>query len=527
VDKSYDVTIIMSPKWDYREPWTAPAYVCQYLRHLGYRVQFHDYNIRLYNLCKELGFADLWTDSAYHLAWVTGKMDFLVQLVDLNNIKGEVVGLSCTATNRVFSMRLARAIRERYPNKKIIFGGHDMFFPSDVNAVLTDHVDAVCKGEGEYTLRDVMERGFENLEDVPGLYLPHNGTWKLASDRPLIRDLDEIPWPTFEEVDVTEYPVPDLPLMGSRGCIARCIFCNDRIRMPKYRSRSAKHQVDELQYLKERYDTDFFIYNDPLMNGSLKVLDEKAEEIMRRGLKVKYGGNVMVRPAMSEEFLAKLRKSGLTVAIMGIESGSSTTLENMRKLFTPEEASAFLRNCRNVGMRVEVNLIVGFPTETEEHFQETLSFLRENQDNIDCIVSAATFNVAYSDLWNRLDEFDIVTYEHNVHNSWHTRDMTNTLEVRLDRLKRLVDLGGELGIMNVRTDYEIEAGAEPNIKKFLKTYTKYWRSKKDCTEETRAKALADGRAMRNHLSRRNIATFLGRVGLLDKAVRLRAKLGGV
>ena len=523
-DRPYDVTIVMAPKWDVREPWTAPAYICQYLRFLGYRVQFIDYNIKLYSLCKEVGFEDLWKSSAYHQTWHRGGFNFLSGLIDLDEIQGQVVGFSCTNTNRLFSLHLARLIRERYPNRKIILGGHDLYFEIDVAGVANPWADAICKGEGEHTIRDVMARGFNDLENVPGLYLPHNGGWRLTSDRPLIRDLDEIPWPTFEEVDMAPYEVPDLPLMASRGCIGRCVFCNDRIRTPKFRSRSATNQVDELQYLKERYDTDFFIYNDPLMNGDLRIMEEKADEILRRGLKVKYGGNVMVRPQMPKDLFVKLRKSGLTVAIMGIESGSPTTLKGMQKLHTREEASAFLRNCHEAGMRVEINMIVGFPTETEEHFQETLSFLRENREYIDCMVSAATFNVAFSDLWNRLDEFGVVTHVESMHNSWHTKDMKNTLDVRLDRLKRIVDTAADLGIANVRTDYEIEEGRLPDTKRFLDAYMTYWRNKADCSADERASALAHGRAMRYNLLRRTAVSWLDRVGLLQQAVSLRRTL---
>ncbi len=223
-------------------------------------------------------------------------MNFLVGLIDLDEIKGEVVAFSCTFTNRFFSTYVAYRVRQRFPNKKIIMGGHDMFFPIDVSSVPNQFVDAVCKGEGEHTLRNLMARGVEDLEDVPGLYLPYGNSWRLTSDRPLIKNLDEIPWPTFEEVDMDLYEVPDLPLMASGGCIGRCIFCNDRIRTRGYRTRSAVNQVDELQYLKERSDTDFFIYNNPLFNGNLRIMEEKANEIMRRNLEIKYGGNIMVRP---------------------------------------------------------------------------------------------------------------------------------------------------------------------------------------------------------------------------------------
>ncbi len=527
--KSCDVSIIMSPKWDHREPWTAPAYVCQYLRHLGLSVEFHDFNIQLFNICKEIGFEHIWKNSAYHQAWLKGDLNFLSGFLDLKQIRGDVVGFSCVGTNRSFSLHLANEIRLRHPKKKIIMGGHDLYFESDVGTINNRLADAICKGEGEHTLRDVMERGCDNLESVPGLYIPNGNGWKLTEDRPLIKDLNEIPWPTFEEIDdLGVYEVQDLPLTASRGCIAKCIFCNDRIRTPNYRTRSAISQVDELQYLKERYDTEFFIYNDPLMNGNLKIMRDKAEEIIRRGLKLEYGGNIMVHPRMTDDMFPLLGKSGLTVSILGIESGSPTTLKNMRKYHDRDMASAFIRKCKNAGMRVELNLIVGFPTETEEHFQETLSFLSENSDYIDCIVSAATFNVAYSDLWHCLDEFEIVTHPESIHNSWHTKDMSNTLDVRLDRLSRLIDHAANLDIMNVRTDYEIEEGTPVNASKFLKQYMSYWNDDAAGTDEQRDEALSTGRIVRKQMQRQRLKhkalEACDKIGMRRHALWLRHQL---
>ena len=491
-----------------------------------------------------MGMADLWESSAYHLAWASGDMKFLLGLVDLDDIRGDVVGISTTLTARPFALKLAEEIRRRYPSKKIILGGHAMHFETDVLGISTNDVDAICKGEGEHTIRDVLDREFKNLSDVPGLYLPDGDTWRLTSDRKLIPDLDDVPWPSFDEVDVSAYPVQDLPLMGSRGCIARCIFCNDRIRTPKFRTRSAIHQVEELQYLKERYDTNFFIYNDPLMNANLQVVEEKADEIIRRGLQLKYGGNMMVRHQMSKELFTKLRKSGMTVLIAGVESGSNHTLKGMKKMFSCEQASDFLKKAHNAGMRVELNLIVGFPTETEEHFKETLDFLSENRDNIDIIVSAATFNVAYSDLWHQLEEFNIVTYKTNVHNTWHTRDMSNTIETRIDRLHRLIDHAANLGIMNFRTDIEIEEGSTPDIGKFLSAYSIYWKNKEDCTSYEHAETLTKVRKMKwkallskpVHVldqmllralpvpRRHKVTKLLDRVGLLEQAIRVRNRI---
>ena len=523
---SADVTIIMASKWDSREPACATAYVCQYLRSLGYRVQYLDFNIRLFDLCRRLGFGELWTDSLYQQAWIQGDLRFLSVFHDIEQIEGDVVGLSFTATNRELSLWLARCIRNRWPNKKIIFGGYALYFEQELEGIPIDLADAVCKGEGEHTLRDVMARGFKNLEEVPGLYLPHADGWRLTKERPLIADLDEIPWPTFEEVDLSLYEIPDLPLMGSRGCIGRCIFCNDRFRSPKFRTRSAQSQVDELQYLKERYNTDFFIYNEPLMNGNIPLLEHKTDEILRRGLEVRYGGNLMVRPQMSPGLFQKMRRSGFTVAIVGIESGCTETLRQMRKYHDAEAGAAFIRNCHDAGIRVELNIIVGFPTETEGHFQETLRFIRDNRSHIDCIVSVATFNVVYSELWGLRDQFGIVSRPGADTFEWQTKDGTNTYEIRVDRLNRFTAEMREMGLIPARTDTEIRRQAPNPGKAFLNAYAAHWRGDATLSADDRRAAEHREQQLRRELRRISAIKTCRKLGVLDHALWLKKTLRG-
>ena len=381
---TYDFTLILAPKWDVQAPSVATGYLCRYLRSQGFRVQYLDFNIRAFNECQKLGYGHFWTDSIYHQGWLKGDFRFLSAFFDLDEVKGNVVGISFTATNRQLSMWIARIIRERYPSKKIILGGYALFFDEDLRDIPVTLADAICKGEGEQTLVQVLKQDFQHLEEIPGLYLPEGDKWKLSRERDSYANLDDIPWPDYAEVDMSLYTLSNMAVVGSRGCISRCKFCNDRWRFPGFRSRSAQHQVDELEYLKQQFDVPFFIYNDSLMNGDLHVMEERAAEIIRRGLDVDYGGNMMVHTKISEETLSTLRKSGQTLAIVGVESGSAETLAGMRKRHNPQQAAAFLQKCHNAGMRVELNLIVGFPTETEKNFQETLCFLRDNRDVIDC-----------------------------------------------------------------------------------------------------------------------------------------------
>jgi hypothetical protein len=526
--KSYDFTLILPPLWDVTRPWTATAYLFEYMRSLGYRVQFCDYNIQLYHRCKEFGCGDWWRSPSHFNAWQTGQLNFLIHLLDLDEIGAEIIGISAGCTNIAFAIELARVLRAKFPHRKIIMGGHEVFLPQEVARVPLDCVNAVCKGEGEHTLRDVMEQGFERLEGVPGLYLPTESGWQLTSERPLIRDLDSLPWLRFDEVDVSLYDRRFLPLVGSRGCINRCNYCYDRYMMQAcYRTRSSANQLDELEYLSRRYDVEHFPYNDSLLNGNVRILEERADGILKRGLEVQYGGNMMIRDNMGQELFHKLRRSGFSVGLIGVESGCAATLSDMRKRHTPEQAAEFVRKCHNAGIKTELNFIIGFPTETEEMFEETLCFIRQNRQHIDEVLSATTCNLFPSDLWDERERYNIVTYEEDPRTSWHTRDGSNTYEIRLGRFYRLMNLAGELGLLGKNT--MSDAGAAPLdstslMDKLVLGYIEYWRGKRDINPEVRASALAAVKPWLRTRRNRKIAQILERFGLLGTAKAVKAKI---
>jgi hypothetical protein len=155
----------------------------------------------------------------------------------------------------------------------------------------------------------------------------------------------------------------------------------------------------------------------------------------------------MVRHNMPDELFPLMRKSGFSVAFIGIESGSAATLKVMRKRHNPELAAAFLKKCRNAGIRTEVNFIVGFPTETDAHFQETLDFIKDNRANIDTVISANVFSLGPGGIWDNRDKYGIVLDKNHTH-GWHTTDNQNTPEVRNQRLNRFLETVEAAGLMS-------------------------------------------------------------------------------
>lgn len=518
-----DLSVVFAPVWDVTRPWPAPSFLCSYARHLGCQVTCHDVNIELFRFCEVRGFEALWKDYRYVKLWENGEFDFLAEHIDLSELRGQTVAFSLTKSNLSLSLALARLIRSRYPQKKIIMGGHSVYFPDQVALIPVELADAVCQGEGEYTLRDLLERGVTNLDDVPGLYLPaEDGTWRHTGPRPLIEDLDSIPWPKFEEINFSRYERRFLPLVGSRGCVNRCKFCMDRYMMKyHFRSRSAGHQVDELEYLPQHFDVEYFPYNDSLLNGDVALLSEKTEEILRRGLKVHYGGNLMVRKDMDGALFHRMRQSGFETALIGVESGSAETLKWMGKRHSPAMASEFLRKCHNAGIRTELNFMVGFPTETEEHFQETLAFIRENRPNIDAVVSAVPYSLMPSEILEQKEKYGIIYQAGAPAWDWQTTDGTNTDAIRLNRMHHLLSLCQDLNLIAPHTmsqNSEFPPGAEMMRMKLRTAWENYWCKTTEGNPEHRNFVVSVIRARRVQRRNLSIAVALEKVGL-EKPVR--------
>jgi len=448
----YDFAMVCCPRWGVNIPWIAAGVLLEAVRVNGFSAQFLDYNIRLYrdNLSPEI-----WRENIHHQFWKTQQLDYFVDQIDLNEIDAAVVGFSLTDTNLDFSIELARRLRRLDPEKTIVFGGHRIFFEEDPEQnVPLDVCDAIVKGEGELTLLDILQNG---IDKNIGTYTPEGGRWVFNGERELIDDLDRFPWPRYEDVDWSLYPSGELNIMGSRGCIFSCAFCNDIVRARhRYRKRSAEHIAEEMLYHRAKNDIQFMIFNDPLMNGDYRELDRLCEILLEHNFDRDWAGNLAIRRNMPVELIRKCKRAGLRAAIVGLESGSANVLKLMKKRFVIEEAEWFISALNEAGIQVDLNMVVGFPGETEEDFDETLAFVSKLAPKISQIVSVSTLNVDHSYLWDHLDDYGVVKLDTDRHISWYTKDGLNTYEVRLDRAARLIERAHSLGLTHDRFDADIE-----------------------------------------------------------------------
>ncbi|MBF0331163.1 MAG: B12-binding domain-containing radical SAM protein [Candidatus Omnitrophica bacterium] len=460
-----DVLLVVSPMWGTCLPPMGPAYIAAYLEKKGVACDVLDLNILLYDAAPAER-KDLWKMENLN-AWTreddfNATFTFLKPQIDIwvkRIIDGGVrfVGFSINGANILFAIKMAEALRLRKPDMCIIFGGpscnflHDdtrmpfRFFISVVNGdvLLKDGlVDFFVLGEGEAAFYDIV------MATRAGVPVDRAGVVAGGvRDRAAIRmpecltQLDDIPFPAWEKLPLKKYDVQEeLPVLFSRGCINKCAFCNDwRMWGGKFRSRSARNIFDEIKLNYEKHGKKAFRCNDLLFNGNLRVLEELCDLIIASKLPINWTAQGVARTDMKPELFKKLKGAGVTTIVYGVESLSDNVLKKMGKPFVFTDILTVLKRTREAGMNAWINLITGFPGETDEDIELTKQHLELIRDYVEVVSSLNPCNItASTDLELDPGKFGIVFPEGKDRcAAWETSDGKNTFEIRKRRAREL------------------------------------------------------------------------------------------
>jgi len=453
------ILLIQSPPWGIYTPPLGIAYLATFLKNSGYAVDVLDLNIEIYNdAAKEL--KEVWENQDFDF-WASGeavkslnnKLDWIIDKIVLFN--ADVIGFSVTRASAPILNCLLSIIRERAKNQvMIIVGGAGASFKDVRSLFRKDLIDYFIIGDGEYSLRFLIkDKDLGNPIQTNQNYI----TWKdeLGDNAVCLRtpsdagiNINDIPSPTFEEFNLSFYVNNNsLSLISSRGCIRACVFCCDAQMKKPYRFRDPVHVISEIRHHVEKYNTKNFEFSDLLINGSLDSLDRFCNLLLDSDLRIGWGGQATIRPDMGSILFKKMRKAGCGGITFGCESFSDNVLKMMHKGVTSLNAHEAFIKAKEADMHVEINLIVGFPGESEEDIDKTIDFIRKNADGIDKVNS---LNICTIDLgmylYEHLDEYNIDRAMINDWYAWFNRDMSNTLQIRLDRHKRVSAVCKELNL---------------------------------------------------------------------------------
>ncbi len=366
-----------------------------------------------------------------YLAAVLEKNQYQVDIVDcqalkltyedfkseISKRKPDIVGMTSTTLTYKSALQIAKIAKEIHPNCLTALGGpHATFW--DENALKEcSSLDVIVRKEGENTLLELVQRveAGKSYSDVVGTTCRNGKEIVRNADRPYIENLDELPFPAhhlFPLEHLRKYGKIIFPLSTSRGCTFWCNFCS-AVRMfgRRYRMRSPKSVLDELEFLNKKYGAQQFTFYDDAFTVDQSRAKEICMQIQERKLKIAWDCETRV-DMVTKDLLLDMKKSGCLAVWFGVEAGSQRVIDAMGKGLTLEKTKSTFKMAKDTGLMTIASVILGFPDETPESAWETIKFVEEiKPDDVGYYIATPYPGTPMYDYvkkmgWLKIEDFD-------------------------------------------------------------------------------------------------------------------------
>ena len=242
--KDFRIALLQPPVWGIYEPPVALAQLSSCLKSAAFKVSVFDLNIELYHQCKDkhknfwaIEQSSFWANKDNVEKFFQEQYDFIEDY--LNKIiasSPQVVGFSVNVCSLPATIELAKRLKYKIPEVKIVLGGPIFFLDCDAPSLLkNDCIDIIVQSEAEETLCELAQFLSEakELRLCRGIYFKNEGGLIKTETRPLIKNLDTLPFLDLESFPLEKYDAPGhlgkhISLMTTRGCILNCAYCGPK-----------------------------------------------------------------------------------------------------------------------------------------------------------------------------------------------------------------------------------------------------------------------------------------------------------
>lgn len=313
---------------------------------------------------------------------------------DIVSFSPDIIGLSSPFAPAYRSLiSLANISRKLFKDVLLLGGGN---FPTAVYREIfrdTNAFDAICYGEGEKPLLDLLQSN--NIQET----LKNHTSWvtreKISArtefQHDFIEDLDEIPFLDYEILDIDGYDInptmyyyasdkernKGMAIMTSRGCPFKCIFCASHAAHGRnMRYHSIERIVQESAYLRDAYGAQTIIIQDDHFMGDRPRAYKLVERLKNDGHKL-FFPNALALYALDRPFLELISQANVRQLILAVESGSARVLkEVMKKPLKLDIVRRVAKDCRDLGIYSDCNVLIGLPGETKQDIEDGCEFLK-------------------------------------------------------------------------------------------------------------------------------------------------------
>lgn len=323
------------------------AYLCEVLKHVGVETSIVD-------------MGRLWP------------LEYLFEQID--SFAPELIAVSMMTFRYRHHYELVDAVKSRYPSIPIVAGGPHVTAWKARVLEQCGSLDLGVSLEGEYTMKELCE-GVE-IDAVKGLLHRDADGIRFNGERDLIADLDGIPFPKYESIDLSQYFEVRL-LCSSRGCPYHCTFCQSKSMLgTRFRARSAANIFAEIMFWYERGSRIFNFVDDNFTLDKQRVA-ALCRLIIDAGIcdLDLYASGVRA-DKVDHDLLQLMKQAGFSHLSFGVEATSNSVLKFLKKHETIEEIEAGVKMARDMGFYVTLYFMVGSPYETMADVKRSIAFAK-------------------------------------------------------------------------------------------------------------------------------------------------------
>jgi len=450
-----DVVIITVPWVDSKMPLMAPAALKAVVEEndmtcLGVDTNHDIYDITLAHPLKD-GLIKYYFDAIADDDTMEVVYDMIISIVTgILSYSPKVVGLSLFSfSSKHMAKWISYYIRKLDPSVKIILGGAgclDTFVgPSSyIDDLLNMNlIDYHIRGDGEKTLIELLN-GNDSYDGI------NSRTWKNLTNE----ELRVIPYPNYDDYDYSSYKLQYINLMGSRGCVRQCTFCDYIVNWKKFTWRTGDDIFNEMMFQKGKYGINDFKFQDSLTNGNQKEFFKLLELMSEYNDTnphdaIRWSGYYIIRNTSnkSEREWDLLHRSGAYRLIPGVESLNQDIRYAIGKKFTDDAIEYVLEKAYNYNIHLIIMNIVGYVTEEEHHIDYIKSWLdshTKHKDNITLQWGGGLGIFPETHLYDNKVELGIEMIGEQPF-EWKSTVINNTPVIRANRVNDLVSYSEKLG----------------------------------------------------------------------------------
>jgi anaerobic magnesium-protoporphyrin IX monomethyl ester cyclase len=317
----------------------------------------------------------------------------------LTSKRPDILGLYTNLMTKINVIEIIKFVKEHLPETRVILGGPDVRYNAE--KYLQQGALFLVLGEGEQTMLELVEHIHTGnpTDQIPGLAYLENEKVKLTPEREKIKDLDELPAPAREKIDLNKYldiwrdrhGKNTVSVSTMRGCPYTCKWCSRAVYGLSYRRRSPEKVVEELVSIHHAYAPDSIWFVDDVFTISHKWLEGFASELKNSNLTISYEC-ITRADRMNDRVIALLKETGCFRVWIGAESGSQKVIDLMDRRVDVNQVREMIRLTRRSGIEAGTFIMLGYPGETDKDIKETIHHLKTSDPDHYTITVAYPIN---------------------------------------------------------------------------------------------------------------------------------------